>query len=149
MGKKNSIDYAWNEKDGIATCIIRGDIRGRVREYVGTAHVHPEDEDMKSELVGCEIAEYRANIELMKDYLVNELEPGLAALKQLYYSMKHSSQFSPKGYEAKMLYRQIRLKEEDIEFIKQEIAKIKQFIKYYINRKDQNYQHIRKKRNSK
>jgi len=32
--------------------------------------------------------------------------------------MKHSSQFNPKSYEAKMLFRQIKQREEDLKILK-------------------------------
>jgi hypothetical protein len=63
--------------------------------------------------------------------------------------MHRSKHFNPKSYEAKMLFRQIRLKEEDLEFCKNAIQKTKRYIKEYIDQKEQNYQLIRKKRKNK
>jgi hypothetical protein len=48
-----------------------------------------------------------------------------------------------------MLFRQIKLKEEDLAFCKQAIQDTKRYIKEYINQKEQNYQLIRKKRKQK
>lgn len=48
-----------------------------------------------------------------------------------------------------MLFRQIKLKEEDLEFCKNAIQKTKRYIKEYIDQKEQNYQLIRKKRKQK
>ena len=149
MSKKDIITYDWDEATGIATCTIFGSINGLEKKYVGVAHTHPEDEDMKSELVGAQIAEWRAQIELIKDYIASELKPGLAALKQLYYSMNRSKHYNMKSYESKMLYRQIRQKEEDIENAKLIIFEIRRYIAEYIARKETNYQLIRKKRNNK
>lgn len=146
---KDLYTYYWDEEKGEAIATFRGQLRGREKVYQGIAHVHPDDTDMKSELIGTQIAEWRAQIKMFQDYLANELEPGLAALKQLYYSMSRSKHFNPKSYEAKMLFRQIRLKEEDIADAKLLIANIKRYIKEYIDRKEQNYQLIRKKRKQK
>jgi hypothetical protein len=135
----------WDEETGTATVSCKG----KYRDYVGVAHVHPDDNDMKSQLVGIQIAEQRLQIEILKDYIHSELEPGLAALKQLYFSMKHSSHFSPRSYEAKMLYKQIKLKEEDLADAKELLRNVKSALKHYIDIKEKNYQAIRKKRNNK
>lgn len=149
MANKEKIIYNWDEETGEAFCTIFNTVRGRDRLYTGTAFTHPDDADMKSELVGEQIAEWRAHIKMLQDYMINEIEPGLAALKQLYYSMNRSKNFNPKSYEAKMLFRQIRIKEDDLAFCKQAIANTKHYIKEYIDRKDKNYQLIRKNRNNK
>ena len=149
MAKDRSPIYNWDKENGIASCSFSGTLRGHKKMYTGWAHVHPEDEDMSSELVGTTLAEWRAHIEMLQDYKDNEIEPALAALKQLYYSMNRSKHFNPKSYEAKMLFRQIRLKEEDLAFCKNAIQKTKRFIKEYIDQKEQNYQLIRKKRKQK
>ena len=61
------------------------------------------DQDMMSEKTGCEIANRRAEIMVLKGYVKNELKPRLRALKQLYYSMNRSKYFNEKSYENKML----------------------------------------------
>ena len=140
---KREPEFMWNPEAGVATCILE-DSEGR--NHVGVAACHPEDRDMMTDKVGCEIALKRAEIEALQSYIRDELKPGLAALKQLYFSMKHSRKFNPKGYEAVMLYRQMRQKEEDIEFIKEMIAVRKQELKFYIDSKDIFYQKTRKGR---
>ena len=140
---KREPEFIWNEQAGIATCVIE-DANGR--NHVGVAACHPEDRDMMTDKVGCEIALRRAEIEALRSYIRDELKPGLDALNQLYFSIKHSKKFSPKGYETIMLYRQIRQKEEDIALVKSIIRERKSDLKAYIDAKEHFYQITRKGR---
>lgn len=102
--------------------------------------------DMMSEKVGCEIACSRALI----DSLIYErdcvIKPSLKALRQLYYSMKHSKNFNPKSYEAKMLWSQIRNWEIDLTMVCNMIATERKMLNDYIHTKEALYQNIRKQR---
>jgi hypothetical protein len=48
-----------------------------------------------------------------------------------------------------MLYKQIKLKEEDLADAKELLRNVKSALKHYIDIKEKNYQAIRKKRNNK
>lgn len=100
---------------------------------------------MKSEKTGCEIAFRRAKIHAMQDYK-NELKIKLSALNQLYYSMKHSTHFNEKSYENKMLQRQIRLINLDLDTAKEIIANEQKSLKEYIDAKDSFYKNTRARR---
>lgn len=119
--KKNYTEFKWDEDMGYAQCYIY--YKNQV--FVGDALCHKDDIKYKSRTVGESLAQYRAT----RDYLCwvrdNEVLPQLKALNQLYYSMKYSTQFNPKSYEAKMLFRQIRQKKEDIEGIRQLITDLR------------------------
>lgn len=91
--------FDWNEVTGSTMCAIE-DQKGRV--FIGTAMCHEDDKDMKSRRTGEEISYRRARIEQLRT-LRSDLKLELKALKQLYYSMKHSSHFNSKSYENKML----------------------------------------------
>lgn len=104
---------------------------------------------MRSEKVGFEIAYRRAKIQKLCSARDNELKPRLAALKQLYYSMAHSSQFNPKSYENKMLQKQIRMIEFDLATIKEILAYERTSLKAYITLKDELYQKLRANREGK
>ena len=133
--------YTW---DGVvATCTIT-DEAGRT--FTGSAYVHEQDMDFASEKTGCTIATSRAAVAYLQSVKKNVLKPQLAALKQLYYSMKHSSRFNPKSYENIMLQRQIAIKEEDIKTVNLEIYKHKAFLKEFIDTKEIFYQNTRKAR---
>ena len=133
--------YTW---DGVvATCTIT-DEAGRT--FTGSAYVHEQDMDFASEKTGCTIATSRAAVAYLQSVKKNVLKPQLAALKQLYYSMKHSSRFNPKSYENIMLQRQITIKEEDIKTVNLEIYKHKAFLKEFIDTKEIFYQNTRKAR---
>ena len=96
MNKKPEFHF----ENGIAKCVLNT----KYGTFKGEAKCHPDDFDMESEKVGCEIAYCRATIEALKHERDNVIKPSLKALKQLYYSMKHSKKFNPKSYENKMLW---------------------------------------------
>lgn len=131
-------------EDGHAVCEVV-DNMGRIIK--GEAWCAEEDKDFESILMGSTIAEMRAQIEAAKTYR-NDLKIKLSALKQLYYSMNQSKQFNPKSYENKMLHRQIRLIEADLEIAIHQLAVLKLDLYEYINDKDQLHQRLRKKRDA-
>ena len=94
--------FHWDEETGVSSCILSDG----ERVYTGFAHCHPNDEDMKGEKTGCEIALRRAKIAALRGYR-DELKIRLSALNQYYHSMNMSHRFNEKSYENKMLQRQI------------------------------------------
>ena len=104
---------------------------------------HSNDQDMKSEKTGCEIANRRAEIMVLKGYVKNELKPRLRALKQLYYSMNRSKYFNEKSYENKMLQSQIRVIKNELDTTNQIIAELEYDLSRYLDEKDKFYKKIR------
>ena len=102
---------------------------------------------MKSEKVGCEIAYCRAAINSLIFQRDSIIKPSLKALKQLYYSMKHSKKFNSKSYENKMLFHQIKNWETDLEVINNIIKTERKNLKDYIDAKETLYNNLRKMRN--
>ena len=90
------------------------------------------------------IAEARAEINFLQHIRDNELKPALKVLKHLYDNMTTSNYFNQHSYEARMLRRQIRIKENELIAIKQEIDGRKQFISDYIQQKDELHDKLRK-----
>ena len=133
-------EFSWDPEEGVAICVLE-DEKGRIS--IGQAECHEEDSDMMSEKTGCEIAFRRARMEQIRTIRDCDIKPALAALKQLYYSMKHSSQFNPKSYENRTLQRHIRSLEFDLATIKEEIANERQELKDLITEKDNFYKQIR------
>lgn len=133
--------FEWDEESGIASCILTD---GQ-HYYVGTAQCHTEDKDMQSEKTGCEIAFKRARIKTWQGYK-DELKIKLAALNQLYYSMKHSTHFNENSYENKMLQRQINLIKFDLDTVKEIIDNEQKDLRDYIKDKDIFYNKVREKR---
>lgn len=125
--------------------IINYTIKYKNKEFIGTAKCSPEDEDYYSPIIGEMIAQSRALIKYLCYVRDNEIKPGYQALKQLYYSMSHSKQFNPKSYEAKMLFRQLRIKEEELEGIKIQIKREQSRIKTLINSLERTKQYLSKK----
>ena len=142
--KNNKPTFEWNSDTGIAICIIHTPYG----DFGGSATCHADDKDMMSEKVGCEIAYSRATIKMLVYQRDCQIKPALKALKQLYYSMKHSKNFNPKSYENIMLQRQIENWEFDLNIINDMIDTTRLWIREYINTKEALYQNIRTNRNN-
>lgn len=138
----NKDSYTWDEEKGIATYIIN--YKGM--EFGESAFCHPDDQDMKSKLIGLHIAEARASLLYLRYRRDNELRPQLESLKQLYYSMSHSAQFNPKSYEAKMLFKQINRITKELKTTKKAISYIKEGLFQYMREKDEYHEYVRRKR---
>ena len=142
--KNNRPIFHYDKETGCSTCVIET----KYGKFSGTACCHPDDMDMASEKVGCEIAYSRAAVNSLKYERDNVIKPSLKALKQLYYSMNRSKRFNPKSYEYKMLRRQIECWEFDLSIINDMIDTERTWIRNYINTKEALYQNIRANRNN-
>ena len=138
---KNTPIFNWDAETGIASCILSNG----EKVFTGFAQCHPDDEDMKGEKTGCEIALRRAKINALRGYR-DELKTKLAALNQLYYSMNTSKRFNEKSYENRMLQRQIRQITFDLDTTKEMIAMEEVGLRAYIKSKDVFYIQTRKRR---
>lgn len=134
--------FSWDEESGVAMCTL---FDGN-RTYTGIAVCAPEDFDMKNEHTGCQIAEWRAELEYLIHIRDNELKPEIKILKQLYNSMKQSTHFDEYSYENLSLQRLLRKKEFDLVVIKDMIADQKQMLKDYLEEKGKFYKKIRANR---
>lgn len=137
-------EFFWDEENYIAKCVIKLD--NPQYEIITYAHCHPEDVDMCNEKTGCQIAYQRAIIKLIKWYKHTDINPRLAALKQLYYSMTMSNNFNPKSYENIMLQRQIRLLENELTEINKMIDDRYVQLDEYLKKKEHFYQMVRSMR---
>lgn len=135
--------FEWVEEFGQTTCILEDN---KHRIFIGTATCHPDDMDMVSRRTGEEIAFRRARIENMCA-VRSDLQTELRALNQLYYSMNKSKKFNEKSYENKMLQRQIRAKQFDLDTIKEMLATERENLNTLIKEKDKFYQQVRAHRN--
>ena len=131
--------FNWDPEEGVASCIIKY----KNQTFCGVAMCHEEDKDMMSEKTGMEIAYRRATIDYLKYIRDMELKPALKALKQLYYTMKHSTHFNPNSYENSKLQRHIRMYEFDLETINELIVNERKNLKDYIDKKDEFYKKTR------
>lgn len=138
---KNEPIFNWDEEAGISSCIVSDG----EKVYTGFAQCHPDDEDMKGQKTGCEIAFRRARINALRGYR-DELRIQLKALNQLYYSMNRSTKFNEKSYENKMLQRQIRQINFDLDTVKDMIATEQKNLCSYIKEKDEFYKKTRMRR---
>ena len=135
--------FEYDEDAGSAICVVFY----KDKYFTGMATCAPEDEDMSSERTGCEIASHRAYIKYFTYVRDNELVPGLNVLKHYYNTIKQSKKFDEKSYECKMLKRQIKLYETELNTVRQEIAFEKKSLKDYIDGKEKLYKKIRIGRN--
>ena len=138
---KNKPIFNWDEEAGVASCILSDG----EKIYTGFAQCHPDDEDMKGQKTGCEIAFRRARINALRGYR-DELKIRLSTLNQLYYSMNISYCFNEKSYENKMLQRQIRQINFDLATAKEMIATEQENLRTYIKEKDEFYNKTRARR---
>lgn len=138
---KNEPIFHWDENTGVSSCLLSDG----EKVYTGFAHCHPDDEDMKGEKTGCEIALRRAKIAALRGYR-DELKIRLSALNQYYHSMNMSHRFNEKSYENKMLQRQIRQIKFDLDTTKEMIATEELSLRTYIKSKDVFYTQTRKRR---
>ena len=136
-------EFTWDEETKVATCTIKDN---KNRTFIGEAHCHEDDFDMGTALVGYEIAYRRAIIEQLCYIRDAEIKPGIAALKQLYYSMNRSANFNENSYENSMLQRQLCLLEFDLATVKEIIADKRKSLKDYTEKKDKFYKSVRKRR---
>lgn len=135
--------FDWDEENKTARCSINVGSEEFPQLLVGTAVCAPEDYDMCNEKTGCDIAYHRVIIKLLKWYKQYDIKPRLEALKKLYYSMKMSNQFNPKSYENKMLQRQIRQIQNELDVTNDFLAERKQILNSYLQEKETFYQKIR------
>ena len=138
----NNPQYIWEPETGYAACILT-DNQGKV--YFGAAQCSDVDKDMMSEKTGCMIAEKRALIKALKDCR-KELKIKQSALNQLYYSVNKSKKYNSRGYMERMLKRQMKMIETDIETYNQQISAQQKNLNTFINDKDEFYKRIRQNR---
>lgn len=137
---KTYLDFSFDEESGKTICkMIEGD-----NIFYGGAYCHPEDSDFKAKMTGEHIAAMRARIKKLKHELNNVLKPGLAALNQLYFSINRSKRYQKSSYEAKAIRRQIKIKEAEINLLKDIIKDQQDELKNYIDNKEKLYQRTRK-----
>ena len=134
--------FDYNPNLGITICELqRGD-----NTFYGSTVCHPEDMDMISEYTGGEIADMRAELQMLQHIKNNEIKPALKTLYHLYNCIIQSSHCNPKSHELRLLKRQIKKLEADLAEIKLAIKEQKQFLNDYISQKDRIYQRIRAKK---
>jgi len=96
-------------------------------------------------LIGFHIAKTRAEIKAFK-HCIRIAKTELGALTHYYSVIKKSKRFDSKGYEAKMLYRQLAQKQELIDVFKDQIKGMEQDLENYIKDKDEYHKKLRQAR---
>ena len=122
--------YEWDENTGYAGCTYT-DKYGRTS--CGIAMCHKDDRDVMSWRNGQTIAEYRARIAYAKTKR-NDERIALEALNRLYYGVKQSKHYNPKGYMETMLRRQIEQRTESYAEMKQYVKRLKADFRIYMTK---------------
>ena len=134
-----NVKFRFSNETGVTIC----EMKYNNQDFTAMAVCAPEDEDMLNEKTGQEIAFNRACVKVLQ-YEKQRLKTENDGLKSFYYSIKHSKKFNPKSYEAKMLMHQINIREQDIAELKTEIKELKDYIKRYVDKKDEFYKDLRR-----
>ena len=100
---------------------------------------------MESEKTGCEIAFKRAKISALRGYR-DELKIRLKTLNQFYSTINQSKRFNENAYENKMLRRQIRLINFDLDTINEMIDSEYKSLLAYTHEKNDFYNKVRQQR---
>jgi hypothetical protein len=131
--------HNWDKEAGAAYCII--EYNGQ--KFEGYASCHPDDLPFLSPLTGGYIAECRADIKYYQHIKNNELYPQIKALKHLLDIIKQNKNYNANSMEAKKLYKEIKIKEKELEGIKENIKEIKQQLSSYLEAKEKLHTKIR------
>lgn len=134
----------WDEEHGVTRCILNYTTpAGILLQGIGIAECHPEDAEFMSELTGSMIAEYRAEIDLIKKINNYEIKPAIVALKHVYCTMRHSKKYNEKSYEAIRLKKELAHLMDELEENKLVIKDIRHNLNQYIDKKDKLYRDIK------
>lgn len=137
------LQYRWNEETNtaIVSCeTLNGEILS------ASAICHPDDADMCSRQTGNIIAEFRLLIKCHQYEKNNILRPQLKILYHLKSIYERDPNYNEYSYENKMLRKQIRIVEKEIEDTKEDIENIRKELKDFIDCKDSFYRKVRKHR---
>ncbi len=134
----------WDPDHGVARCVLNYKSRsGIILQGIGIAECHPDDTEFMSALTGGLIAEYRAEIDLLKKINNYEIKPGIAALKHVYCTMRHSSHYNEKSYEAVRIKKELAHLMDELEENDNSITELREDLARYIKNKEEFYQKIR------
>lgn len=133
------VNFSYEEDGKLTIC----EITYKNNTFIGTAFCAPEDEDMMNKRTGETIASIRAQIAYYQHIRDNEILPGLAALKQLFYSMNNSKSYNKDSYEARRIRKKIYQYEEDLKTIRGLIQESREYLKEYLDVKEKLFLHLR------
>ena len=137
-GLTSPYQYDWSEDLGIMHCIIPyKTTNGIWIEGDGSACCHPDDECFKSQLTGGIIAEYRAEIDVLRQLRDMQVKPGIAALEHLLSTMQQSPKYNDNSYEARRIKRELKNYYLDLRDIANLIQDLQHSLSEYIKGKDE------------
>jgi len=113
--------------------------------YTGMAKCHPNDYDFENELTGQHYAYVRSLLSEMRAQR-DTLKAELKSLNHLYDILAQNDKVSKRSIECYTIRRQIKLKERDLQDMKDLIKETQSNLRNTINTKDKLYNVIRKQR---
>lgn len=138
----------WDEDRGVSRVVLTYRTpSGIFLQGIGIAECHPDDAQFMSQLTGNMIAQYRAEIDLIKKINNYEIKPGIDAVKHVYCTMSQSKKYNSKSYEAVRIKRELAHLFDELEENKQTITRLQSELKNYIISKEEIYKRIRKGQN--
>ena len=140
--KQNLIEH-WDEEHGVARCVLKYRMSsGAYLEGIGIAECHSEDIAFMSRLTGSVIAQYRAELDLLKKINQYEISPSIMAVKHIYCTMTNSKRYNPDSYEANRIKKELAHLMDEYTENKNLMKIIKEELKQYIEQKDKLYRRI-------
>lgn len=136
-------DFTYDEKTGVTICTLKDTKRNT---YIGEAHCHPDDTDMKNKMTGSEIAYRRAYIKFLKHIRDTEFVPQLAVLKHTYSCMEQANDFNPKDNNVRLMKRAIDNYSAAVDMIRAAIRDERNDLHTYMTGKAKLYKQIRTRR---
>ena len=133
------LDYKFEHSDYCYQCYLT--YKGMI--FYGEAKCHPDDYDMCSERTGYFIAETRANIQKLRWCRDNEVIPMVKYLRHLHDCVSHSSHYNPDNYESKVIQKELKKWEYNLQEIRLAIKEERDYLRNYIAEKDHLYRKIR------
>lgn len=133
----------FNKYPNIHKIICKRKVHDKV--YTAVATCHPNDYDFENELTGEHYAYVRTLIKEMRVHR-EEIKAELKALNHLYNILEQNDDVSKKSIECYMIRRQIKLKERDLQEIKDLIVDTQTNLRMTIESKDKLYNALRKQR---
>ncbi len=133
--------YDFDEKTGKATFLYR--YKGY--EFWGEADCHEDDYDMKSELVGLQLAENRAYLDFLK-VRRRELQTRYETLQGVYNYLSDDKEFDITSSYGKKLAKEIEDTSYKLQNCRDGIKALPKMIQDGIDRREDLYQKIRERR---
>lgn len=118
------------------------------KKFTGTAKIHPDEYDKRSEYAGCAYADMRATIEAIK-YEKELVKTEIANIEKYLKACECYKDFDKESPTAKVLYRQLNKKKKNFKYLKNWMVLIKKHLKETIIKREKFLEKLNELRKSK